>query len=95
MRERELKRLLAMVTKLTPSQGRMVKDELSAGDGVRAVADLIETHVTKQICPHCQSALLIRNGTASGLQRFKCRDCRRTFNALSFISRTSMLSIAV
>ena len=26
---------------------------------------------------------MVRNGSASGLQRYKCRDCSRTFNALT------------
>ena len=34
-------------------------------------------------CPHCQGERVVRNGFASGLQRYKCRSCRRTFNALS------------
>ena len=28
---------------------------------------------------------MVRNGTADGLQRFKCRDCAKTFNALTGI----------
>jgi len=83
MRQRELKRMLAMVANLTPSQRRMVKDELSAGDQVSAVADIVDTPATKQVCPHCQGDRIVRNGTASGLQRYKCHGCHRTFNALT------------
>lgn len=83
MRQRELKRLMAMVAKLSPSQRRVLKDELAAGDSISAVADIIEAQATKPLCPHCQGEHIVRNGTASGLQRYKCRECRRTFNVLT------------
>jgi transposase-like protein len=83
MRQRELKRLLAMVAKLSPSQRRTLKDELAASDGVSAVTDIIEPQAGKPTCPHCQGDHVVRNGTASSLQRYKCRGCRRTFNALT------------
>ena len=34
-------------------------------------------------CPHCQGKHVVRNGTADGLQRYKCRCCKATFNALT------------
>jgi len=34
-------------------------------------------------CPRCGSRRHHRHGHASGMQRFRCRDCGRTFNALS------------
>jgi transposase-like protein len=83
MREREMKRLLAVVAKLSPAQRRMLKDELVSGDQATAVADLVETATIGKRCPHCQGEQVVRNGTASGLQRYKCRVCRRTFNGLT------------
>ena len=34
-------------------------------------------------CPHCASGGVVRHGQADGLQRYRCRDCGKTFNALS------------
>ena len=34
-------------------------------------------------CPHCASQDLVLWGHASGLPRYRCGDCRRTFNALT------------
>ena len=34
-------------------------------------------------CPACASPHWHRHGQANGLQRYRCRDCRRTFNDLS------------
>jgi hypothetical protein len=54
MRQRELKRLMAMVEKLSPNQRRVLKDELVAGDGISTVADIIEAQAGK---PSKQSQL--------------------------------------
>ncbi len=32
-------------------------------------------------CPRCQGRRIHRHGMARGLQRYKCLDCARTFNA--------------
>jgi transposase-like protein len=34
-------------------------------------------------CPHCAGTRLSRYGFASGLQRYRCQSCRKTFNALT------------
>ena len=44
---------------------------------------LIESAAAGRPCPHCGCARIHRCGAASGLQRFRCLGCRRTFNALT------------
>jgi transposase-like protein len=34
-------------------------------------------------CPHCQSALILKWGSANGLKRYRCKACKVTFNALT------------
>lgn len=34
-------------------------------------------------CPHCDGAQVSKWGTAHGLRRYRCRGCRRSFNALT------------
>ena len=34
-------------------------------------------------CPHCSSQRVAKNGSANALQRYKCRSCHKTFNALT------------
>lgn len=34
-------------------------------------------------CPHCDGAQVSKWGSAHGLARYRCRDCRRSFNALT------------
>ncbi len=83
MRQRELKKLKALVAKLTFGQRRELKDELAAEDDAAVSVGLIETRGKTDHCPHCGSERVVRNGSASGLQRYKCRGCSRTFNSLT------------
>jgi transposase-like protein len=58
--------------------------ELAAGEGKAASVAIIEDSLgATPHCPHCGAEHVVRNGTAHGLQRYKCRDCRKTFNALT------------
>ena len=80
----ELKQWLASVARLTPAQKVDLLNVLSARDDQAAVEALVESKLTQlPACPHCAATRIVRNGSASGLQRYKCRACQRTFNALS------------
>lgn len=84
MRQRELTRLLKSLGQLTHAQRQKVMAELGAGEGQPASVVIVEGSVgVKPSCPHCGSEHVVRNGTAHDLQRYKCRDCRKTFNALT------------
>jgi transposase-like protein len=57
---------------------------LAAGGHESEVLSLVESRLgDTPACPHCSSARVVRNDSASGLQRYKCRGCLRTFNVLS------------
>lgn len=81
MRTRELKRLLAEAAKLTSLQKQALMNALRATDDAAQVVQALEAR--ELACPHCHSERIVRNGHASGLQRYKCRDCARTFNTLT------------
>lgn len=83
MRQREWTKLKAMVAKLTFAQRRALKEELVAENDAAVCVEVIETGRRLDRCPHCRSESVVRNGSANGLQRHKCRGCRRTFNALT------------
>ena len=84
MNAKELKVFLKSVTRLTPGQKQALLAELKiAGQGDEVLA-LVESRFNEmRACPHCQSTRVVRNGSASGLQRYKCRACAVTFNALT------------
>jgi len=80
----ELKRWLASVARLRPAQKAELLNALSAMDDEAEVGRLVDSRLARlPACPHCAGTRIVRNGSASGLQRYKCRACQRTFNALS------------
>jgi transposase-like protein len=44
---------------------------------------LIEANAAGRPCPHCGGGRKHRCGSATGLQRFRCLACRKSFNALT------------
>jgi len=51
--------------------------------GTKGVADLGQRRVDSVGCPHCEGRDVVRWGRASALPRYRCKTCRRTFNALT------------
>lgn len=47
------------------------------------IADLGRQKLAATGCPHCGQADIARWGTSSGLPRYRCKACARTFNALT------------
>lgn len=84
MREQQLKRLWAMVEQLTLPQRRALMSELKAGDTKVAAVEIIEGRIAgTPVCPHCAAVHVVKNGQVDGLQRYLCRNCNKTFNALT------------
>lgn len=84
MRTEELKRLRAMLPRLTPAQRRELLQELGGAKSLDEATALVEKRLTEaRACPKCDGERIVRNGFANGLQRYKCRACGVTFNALT------------
>lgn len=84
MRQRELTRLLKSLRQLTHAQRQKVLAEMESGERQAASVAIVEGRVGETPgCPHCASEHVVRNGAAHGLQRYKCWDCLKTFNALT------------
>jgi transposase-like protein len=77
-----MKRLTAKVAELTHAQRQALMRQLAAIEGQTASVGVIEDRMGS-VCPHCGSTRMVRNGHAHGLQRYKCRGCQRSFNALT------------
>lgn len=75
---------LAQLTALNRGQKEHLRTELgrraSAGEAIRLIEQGLQE---KPLCPHCSHTQLQRWGTSCGLQRYRCRQCRHTFNALA------------
>ncbi|MDB5932312.1 MAG: Insertion element protein [Polaromonas sp.] len=73
------------VPRLTLRQREQLKKRLDELDEEQKGLALIElsSATEPRCCPHCQGSELYRHGQVSGLQRYRCQTCRRTFNALT------------
>jgi transposase-like protein len=86
MDPRELKQWLSSVARLTARQKAELLKALGADVDEVQVRTLVESRLdVHPACPHCAATHIVRNGNpnASGLQRYKCRACQRSFNALT------------
>lgn len=84
MREADFEVLLQLVERLSDEQRTALGRALTAASGEPEAVRLIEqAFATAPRCPHCGAERLQRWGFASGLRRYRCRACRKTFNALT------------
>lgn len=84
MRKFQCNRITAALRQLTPIQRKLVAAELAALDAQPAATSIAESRFAAgAVCPHCQSERAIGHGHNNGLQRYRCKDCRRTFTALT------------
>lgn len=73
---------IRQLSDLTAGQRENLVDALKSPDPMAEVARVLEIDKVSE-CPHCHAGSPVRNGRASGLQRYKCHGCRRTFNSLT------------
>lgn len=84
MDDPKFRHLLAMFGELTEAQRQRMVSALSKRDDLSEVTALIEARFSSAaLCPHCQSPEVGSWGRAHGLMRYRCQDCRKTFNALT------------
>jgi transposase-like protein len=84
MRRRELNVVLRAIREMSWSQRQEVTRRLKVlQSGEEAHAVIEERLQALRACPHCGGMHVVRNGMARGLQRYLCRGCGRTFNALT------------
>jgi len=76
--------LISEVTQLDHHQRSVLIMALEQLSDEPKVNELIETAFdSKGICPHCSHTKIYRHGLVNGLQRYRCKDCKKTFNALT------------
>jgi transposase-like protein len=84
MRKKDMQRLWALVGRLSRAQRQEVIDSLKAQATAVESIELVESaRPQSRSCPYCGEHRIVRNGVADGLQRYKCRACGKTFNALT------------
>jgi transposase-like protein len=73
--------LMGDIPLLTLRQREQLRNRLDEQDGQQQVLAVIESQT--RCCPQCHGTSLHLHGNASGLQRYRCQTCKRTFNALT------------
>lgn len=69
---------------LSNRQREQLKQRLASGEASNDARHWVNRRAQETLaCPHCQAAHVQRWGTESGVQRYRCCHCRRTFNALT------------
>lgn len=84
MKADEFSDLIKAIGQLDHHQRKTLSIALGQISDASQAIELIESHFDSVgICPHCGNSKLYRHGSAHGLQRYRCRACHRTFNALT------------
>ena len=75
---------LRQLGELSARQLDQLKGRLAGGEASDDARDWINRCAQESLaCPHCQAARVQRWGHESGIQRYRCCDCHRTFNTLT------------
>jgi transposase-like protein/IS1 family transposase len=75
-------KLLDQVSQLTDQQTTLLGNALTEHDPVAQIIKEIEQRlVDNPECPHCHSALINRHGKTAGMQRYRCKNCLKTFHS--------------
>ena len=80
MQNKAFHELLTQLSKLTTTQSKQLQDHLNNQCAIENFEEIIGR---VESCPHCQSKSLHKWGVRSGLQRYRCKSCAKSFNALS------------
>ena len=84
MKSENFQALTSELTQLTPHQRSILLDRLREIEHASVSRTLIEERLSnKPLCPRCGKEHIVRWGSASKLQRYRCQDCKATFNALT------------
>ncbi|MDE2416127.1 MAG: IS1 family transposase [Comamonadaceae bacterium] len=84
MKDKKLQELLTLVQALSARQRKALAVHLAAMDKAPKAIGVIEDRPQgSPTCPHCGKTHIVRNGHSNGLQRYWCRGCSATFNALT------------
>lgn len=84
MTRQQFKKLLEKLPYLTRHQQRRLLDDLQESLNRSEATNIIESRFEPcQQCPRCSGEVIQRWGKRHGLQRYRCKSCQRTFNALT------------
>lgn len=85
MKDKQLQELLTLVEALSVRQYKALAGHLADMDKAptKTIGVIERRQQGTPTCPHCGKTHVVRNGHPDGLQRYLCRGCGITFNALT------------
>lgn len=83
MKAKEFKFVKERLFNLTTAQFREIENILSTISSVKIVSKTLETKRKEVVCPHCSSGRYQRWGKVSDMQRYRCKECKKTYNSLT------------
>jgi len=84
MKSTEFKVWMRSIERMNRNQRDKLRQRLEGKENADEIIALIERKQNdKPACPYCEATELYHWGKASELQRYRCRQCSRTFNALT------------
>ena len=82
MNPAQFDKFLAEVQQLTGQQVRYLSEVLKGKDPVERLINQLEQRlIDHPECPHCHSSLINRHGKVANMQRYRCKNCGKTFVA--------------
>lgn len=76
--------IISQVPDLDHIQRVSLKEKLKTVTKKKTVCDLLEKRIENNYkCVHCGSNSIVKHGQRSGITRYRCKSCGRTFNALT------------
>ncbi len=84
MKKPSIYTLISTLPKLSVEELLFLKAEVHRQEKNQAIEALWQSKNQEiKSCPHCDSEEFTKNGSKDGRQRFRCKSCSKTFNALT------------
>ncbi|MCT4615405.1 MAG: hypothetical protein N4A49_11080 [Marinifilaceae bacterium] len=83
MKNIEFRKLIDRIDKINNLEFRLLKEKVEQRIYSKRVSYILETPLSELKCPFCNHSNFIKWGKRSDLQRYKCKNCRKTFNSLT------------
>ena len=75
--------LINEIKNLDTRQFRILENTVISRVKKKKIANILETPINDISCAYCKSCRIIRWGKRNDLQRYKCKNCNKTFNSLT------------
>ena len=84
MEQAEYKQMVARLEGLTDEQFDALLETMRQRKDADGVQRLVMARMAeRKCCPHCEGTKVVKHGVEFGSQRFRCKDCGKTFTALT------------